>query len=388
MASAVDAFIEHLAGVTDAKERERLLAQIKMRAVSLAPEEAFAADVTSLREYLAKPIEIPPSLVWPTIAVRGEITTTLGRAGKGKTTMNLNRIFAWAAGRSLFPGWTDHDGNEFLKPEKPLKTLIAENEGNAGMFHKKVGLLTYQGPLSDAERELVLDNISIHGDGGYSGLKLDNEEGEKKLRESIEACRPDIVFIEPFRSLWRGEENSSTDMAKVVDTLVGIATDFQCAIILSHHEKKGGAGDDDKMSAARGSTVLEGVVAVMENFESVKDGEYREMTWSKARYEVPPPPVRMEWNRETGWYDWTPESNIETGVLAVIREADDEPLNLAGISEELGETKAKLRPVMKKLEDEGRVKKMRSVSTGEGSTGARWRLPSEDNQPGTGALAI
>jgi hypothetical protein len=378
----IERFIQYFASLTDDAQRARLLAQVKSRAMNLAPEEAFEPDVTQLREYLAKAIPIPPSLVWPTIAVRGEITTTLGRAGKGKTTMNLNRIFAWAAGRPLFPGWTDHDGNEYLKPERPLRTLIAENEGNAGMFHQKVGLLVHQGNLDGPEKELCLDNIYIHGDGGYSGMKLDNPEGVQKLRRAVESCRPDIVFIEPFRSLWRGEENSATDMAVVVDNIVAMATDYDCAVILSHHERKGGPSDDgEKMSAARGSTVLEGVVAVMENFESVKDGEYREMTWSKARYLPPPTPVRMEWDRETGWYQWVPISAIEDGVLVALREADDEPLNLRGLSEATGESITKLRPIMRHLENATppRVKKMPSISTQEGSTGTRWRLPSNDN---------
>jgi hypothetical protein len=378
---AIDGFIRHFASITDEAERERLLAQVKMRAVNIAPEEAFEPDVTLLRDYLLREIPIPPSLVWPTIAVRGEITTTLGRAGKGKTTMNLNRIFAWAAGLALFPGWTDHDGNTYLQPEKPLKTLIAENEGNAGMFHQKVGILLNNGPLEKDHRELIKDNLWIHGDGGYSGMKLDKPEGLNKLRAAVDKCSPDIVFIEPFRSLWSGDENSATDMAVVVDNLVALATEFQCAVILSHHERKGGVGDDgEKMSAGRGSTVLEGVVAVMENFESVKNNEYREMTWSKARYLPGPTPVRMEWERETGWYKWVPTSSIADGVLAVLRESDDEPMNLAGIADETGETRSKLRPIMAQLVDEKRVKKMPSVSGQNGSTGVRYRLPSSDNE--------
>lgn len=386
--SVVDSFIRHFAAIEDPNARERLLASIKLRAVNLAPESAFEPDVASLRDYLAKPIIIPPSLVWPTIAVRGEITTTLGRAGKGKTTMNINRIFAWAAGRAMFPGWTDKDGQEYLKPEKPLRTMIAENEGNAGMFHQKVGLLLHQGDLDKDERELALDNIYIHGDGGYSGMKLDNDEGVSKLRASIEACPggpPDIVFIEPFRSLWRGEENSATDMAKVVDNIVAMATDYNCAVILSHHERKGGAGEDDKMSAARGSTVLEGVVAVMENFESVKDGDYRELTWSKARYLPPPTPVRMEWDRDTGWYKWVPQTMVDDSILAALAEADDEPLTLKQLQEVTGESQYNTRQAVNKLVESKRVKRMASQSNGPGgSTGYRYRLPTGDNDSGGG----
>lgn len=376
---AVQAFIDYLSTVEDEKKRKRILARAKAAAADAAPAEVIEAiPVRSMREYLASEIEIPPSLVWPTIAVRGEITTTLGRAGKGKTTMNLNRIFAWACGRALFPGWADKDGEEYLKPERPLRTLIAENEGNAGMFHQKMGLMLYNGPLSDEEQEMCLDNLFVHGDGGYSGMKLDNDEGVAKMRAAIEKCEPDIVFIEPFRSLWRGEENSATDMAVVVDNIVAMATDYNCAIILSHHEKKGGAGEDDKMSAARGSTVLEGVVAVMENFESVKDGEYREMTWSKARYLPPPPPVRMEYNRDNNWYDWIPQDALRDEVYDFILQQDGEPVNLSDVSDETGETKTKLRPILKKLVEDGKLKQMASMQTGAGSTGIRWRVPSSD----------
>jgi RecA-family ATPase len=387
----LDAFVKQFSTITDEKERRRVIAQINMRAAKIAPDEAVTPDVRSLRTYLEWDVPIPPSLVWPTIAVRGEITTTLGRAGKGKTTMNLNRIFAWAAGRPLFPGWVDTDGNQYLKPEKPLRTMIAENEGNAGMFHRKMGIMLHQGPLSVEERELALENIYIHGDGGYSGLKLDNEAGVKKLRKAIEATPegpPDILFIEPFRSLWRGEENSATDMAAVVDNMVAMGTDYDMAIILSHHERKSGPGDDgEKMSAGRGSTVLEGVVAVMENFESIKDGEYREMTWSKARYLPPPTPVRMTYNQDSTWYDWVPQSAIEDGIIKVIREAGDEPPNLAMLSEELGETQAKLRKFLNAMTDDKRLIKMPSQSSANGSTGFRWRLPSADNTE-TGGLPV
>jgi hypothetical protein len=377
----IDAFIERLAAMPDEKDRARMLAKVKMRAVDLAPGEAFKPDVRSLRDYLATPIPLPPSLVWPTIAVRGEITTTLGRAGKGKTTMNLNRIFAWGAGRPLFPGWTDKDGNEYLKPEKALRTLIAENEGNAGMFHSKMGQMLNQSTLNKAEKELCLDNLFVHGDGGYSGLKLDKPEGVKKLRAAVEACKPDIVFIEPFRSLWSGEENSSTDMNIVIDNIISLATDYGVAVILSHHERKSGVGEDgEKMSAGRGSTVLEGAVAVMENFQSVKDDEFRELSWSKARYLPPPPLARMQYNPDTGWYDWIQQSQIEETVLLVLRDdAGDEPINMTAIAEATGETKRKLTPILTSLVSSGKVKKMPSISSQHGSTGPRFRLASQDN---------
>jgi hypothetical protein len=384
----VDDFIRHLATISDASEYERLLASVKLRAASLADDEPFKAPIRTLEQYLNDDIEVPPVLIHPDMCVRGGLNVTVGRAGKGKTVMNLNRMLRWSAGQPMFPGWKDGQGNNVMYPDQPLKILIVENEGAAGMFHQQIGAMLYaDGYLDDAARKLAKENILIWREGGYSNLKLDNERKLKELRDGIEEWRPDIVFIEPFRSLWNGEENSSTDMQPVIDALVNIAADFECGVWAAHHEKKGGHGEDDKMSAARGSSALEGVVTVLENFESIVGGEQREITWSKSRYHPAPNPVRMEWDASAWWYKWVPSSDLEEKVLTLLRENDDEPMSVPMLSEELEEKAPALRKVMKKLETDGRIKKLPSISDGRGSSGPRYRVPSNESNT-NGGLAI
>lgn len=384
----VEEFATLLAQTTDATQRARLIKRAELLGAQEVPEEAFEPPVTQLGLYLDTPIEVPPSLVWPTIVVRGEVTATLGRAGKGKTTMNLNRVLKWAAGRPLFDGFTSpHDDNQpYLAPEKPLKTLILENEGSAGMFHQKMGTMLYNcgDILSDEDREKIRENVYIWGDGGYSGLKLDNEAGVANLRAGIEKCEPDIVFIEPFRGLWRGEENSATEMAFVVDNILGMATDYGCGFILSHHERKGGADGDDLMSAGRGSTVLEGAVACMENFQSVKAGDYREITWSKARYLQPPPPVRLEYDRDCGWYRYVPEEALDRAIMEALEINGEEPLTKSGLVEILDEKPHKIEKSLKTLLAEDRVTRLSSMAGMGGSTGYRYKLKNHDEEGGLG----
>lgn len=360
-----------------------------MLAMNEASPEAFEPPVTALGDYLATPIPIPPSIAWPTLVVRGELTVTLGRAGKGKTTMNLNRILKWACGRPLFDTFKNKEGERYLRPDEPVKSLIIENEGSAGMFHQKMGVLLNKcgDLLSDDDRTLIKENVYVWGDGGYSGLKLDDANALAQVRAGVDKVRPDVLFIEPFRGLWKGEENSSTDMAVVIDNLIGIATDYGCGIILSHHERKSGAGDDGElMSAGRGSTVLEGAAAVMENFQSVKGGDFRELTWSKARYLPPPPPVRLEYDRETGWYRHVEQAEIEQAILELLRDSGDEPLNKAAIADELEEKPEKVARYLKQLSENGSIKKMPSVYGENGSTGFRYTLPNDSIEHGGLAL--
>jgi hypothetical protein len=385
--AVIEQFARLLASTEDAGQRARLIKRAELLGAKEVPKETFEPPVRSLGEYLDTPIDVPPSLVWPTIVVRGEITTTLGRAGKGKTTMNLNRIIKWAAGLPLFDTFTSpHESDEgrcYMAPDEPLKVLILENEGSAGMFHQKMGTMLYNCGklLTDDDRKLIRENVFVWGDGGYSGLKLDNDEGVNNLRAGIEKCEPDIVFVEPFRGLWRGEENSATDMAVVIDNIIGMATDYKCGYILSHHERKGGAGEDDLMSAGRGSTVLEGAVACMENFQSVKNGDYREITWSKARYLQPPPPVRLEYDRDSGWYQHVPESDTERAILELL-EVQEEPINKTGIIDILNEKEARVAKALKTLVAEDRVTRMGGISTGGGTTGYRYVKKSADGEGG------
>jgi len=90
--AAVDAFIKHFAAIEDPAKRERLLAQVKLKAVDVAPESAFEPPIRTLGKYLSDPIEVPPTLVDPYIVVRGGMTCTIGRAGKGKMQPYSSKI--------------------------------------------------------------------------------------------------------------------------------------------------------------------------------------------------------------------------------------------------------------------------------------------------------
>lgn len=379
MSDPIKDFATLLAGA-DENERSALLARVKMLAMQGAAPEAFEAPIEQLRAYLARDIPVPPILVEPALVVRGGLTCTVGRAGKGKTQMNLNRIMRWAAGIPMFDGLKNKEDKTILGPTSPLKILIIENEGAAGMFHRQTGIMLHaEGWLTQEQREMVLDNVLVWGDGGWSGLKLDDQAQLDTVRAGCEKWEPDIVFIEPFRGLWKGDENSATDMALVADALSGIAADFNCGVILTHHERKSGAGEDgEKMSAGRGSTVLEGVVATMENFEIAKGGDFRELSWSKVRYGGGHVllPVRMEWQAGDWWYRHVPLDELEQSLMDELADADPEPLTVKDLVERTDEKEHTIRRNLKRLLEATppKIKRMSSVSGPSGSSGVRYRL--------------
>jgi hypothetical protein len=371
-------FVAWLASLP-AEERERQLVHARTLAIAAAPDDEVLEKppVRTLGEYLDTPLALPPMLVEPGQLARGAVTALIARGGKGKTTMTLNRLLRWSIGKPMFA-----EREDIMVPVAPLKVLVIENEGAPGFFQEKLALMTEQ--LEGEDRALARENVLVWGEGGWPRLKLDHEGDRETLQRALDEHRPDVLFMEPFRSLHRGEENSSTDMQLLMDTIADLAAEYGAGVLLTHHENKGGPGDDgEQMTAARGSTVLEADSAVMERYKQVR-ANVSELSWIKTRFGNRAAPVRMEFQWETWGYRYVPEEESWQAVLTVLAGANGVPLSVSEISEEVDESQAAVRKTLKThAEDDPRIRVHRSVSTGAGSTGKRYQLVlDEDDDDG------
>lgn len=361
-------------------EREAAAKRINqlVRAQAEPDDSRPKPPVHTLDEYLAHKIETPPFLITGGQLARGEITATVARAGKGKTTLGMNRMVRWAAGRPLFDDLTDSQA-----PIEPIKILMIENEGVASFMQEKLGILLNEGAgLNQAERELAGQNMLIWGDGGYSGLKIDQDADLELIRQACEQFGPDAILLEPFRGIWRGDENDSTAMEDVLDRLTQMGHDFGVGIMLAHHERKSGAGDDGEwMSAARGSAVLEAKCAVMENYRDVKGGLYRELSWSKNRFDTKAAPVRMIFDHNLWRLELVPTDDVENAILGLMSEDPAAWFWVAETAEALDESERKVRDAFNDLADDGRVVKKKGTDE---RRGYRYRLKTSDgdDRPG------
>lgn len=379
LAPEIEALAKLLAAQDDDEARARILKQVQLRTASTTPEDSIGkAPISTLGEYLDQIIEVPPRLVEPALFVRGGIFCVTGAPGKGKTSFLLNCLIAWSSGRAMFPGC------DMLIPSHPIRSLIIENEGAPGEFHRKVGIMVKSGNLTETEQRLARENVLVWGDGGYSGFKLDEPAYVDRLRNGIAEHKPDVIFIEPFHGLWSGDENSATEMRKVIDVMQDIATAHDLCIAIAHHDRKSGASEDgDLMNVARGSGALAGAVTVMSHHRPVKDEQEREWSVSKSRHAPKPAAVRMTWNDETQWYSWVSESAGESEVMQLLQDAGGDPCYVADIAQQLGESQKWVRTRLKKLKDTGRVKTTASKpSAGGGTTGVGWRVVLSDGNKG------
>lgn len=366
------------------EDRQEAAARIsQLVKAKAAPAEAKPRiPVTRFADYREQELPVPPFLLPSGQLVRGELHALIARAGKGKTTLTMNRIIRWSAGLPLF----DELAEDNTPIGGPLKILMLQNEGVAYFMQEKLrDLAAANAGLTAEQSEYVDRNLFIWGDGGYSNFKVDKEGDLEILRRALEEVRPDVLTLEPFRGIWRGEENDSTAMEAVLDDLVAIAYEYQTAIMLGHHERKGGVGEDGEwMSASRGSGNLEGKVAAMENLRSIKDGEFTELSWSKRRYSTNKlAPVRMEFNHNTWRLSYVPEDQLVSEILAFMHEDAVAWYTTAEIVEALNESKATVWRRLKTLVDDGRIVKKKAEGGGD-----KFRLKTDDAPAPGGGLEV
>lgn len=348
------AYGDYLVGLESDEERQRAMQQLQQLVVAQLPaEEVAKPPVSTLGEYLDTEIELPPILVEPGLVARGAISAMIARGGKGKTAVSLNRLLRWSMGKPLLD-----ELPELMKPVGPLKILIIENEGAPGHFQKVLRTIIEQNDFTPEEQALARENVHIWGDGGWSGLKLDDPANIELVDRAVGETGCDIVFIEPFRGLWRGDENSATEMANILDAISDIANKHNCAAMITHHENKSGGGEaNDPMSAARGSSVMEAVAAVMERWAPVKGGRQRELSWIKARFDEAPAPVRLEFDRDKWSYRFVAEEEGEREVLGFLSQFPGQYMTINEIKDELGESYQRVRKWCNALAEDDKIKK-------------------------------
>lgn len=140
-------------------------------------------------------------------------------------------------------------GSDFLGwPTEKARVLYIDWENEIGEIKKRYGPMKahYNRP-----REIYFRTLD------QRALSLDLPNGRIALHELIDKIRPNVVIFDTFRKAFHHEENSSTEMVKVFESLIQLQMEFNFSTILVHHMGKlGQFKAADSMDSVRGSTLI------------------------------------------------------------------------------------------------------------------------------------
>lgn len=134
----------------------------------------------------------------------------------------------------------------------------------------------------------------VHLDGSRDGrLDLSREEDAQLIEDFIKEHEVDFLILDVLRQLHSSQEDSATEMAPVMNTLISIAHRLRCTILVTHHESKGGG--------ARGSTAITGGVDVQMRMVMDSDSTALSGKLKANGRSVPPIEMDIRFDGEARW---------------------------------------------------------------------------------------
>jgi archaellum biogenesis ATPase FlaH len=187
-----------------------------------------SADTDGLRRldvaYMTR--STPPPVPWVVegLVVRGMLTLLHGAPGRGKSLLTMALAAGVATGQAE-AGMRCNAGT----------VVIVDAENGPYEIHRRV-------------RTLELP-IAVHV-YEVNRARFNLRNGLDQLDRVLAECKPSLLVLDSFRSLWGGKENESDDVAPVLDQLRNLVRKHQAGTVLLHHSSRNGGW-------ARGSTAIE-----------------------------------------------------------------------------------------------------------------------------------
>ncbi|NCU27351.1 AAA family ATPase, partial [Candidatus Nomurabacteria bacterium] len=177
----------------------------------------------------------------------GQVCLITAPGGTGKSFLLLEIAMSVASGHTLLPGLEVTIGGKVCLLNFEDDAFDIKQRGNSILRHFK-----------DLEPD---ENLFVASMSGYT-LGLLNSSGEasendvKWLKEQCEGVR--LLVLDPLSHLHTADENSASQMSKLIQVLKGIGQETGTGIIVAHHtgknavlNKQGGL-----QQSARGSSAL------------------------------------------------------------------------------------------------------------------------------------
>ena len=219
------------------------------------------------------------------------------------------------------------------------------------------------------------------------GVKLDIEKYCTALKEVLDKERPALLVLDSLVRFHSKEENSSTEMSKVMNAIRGLVADDRAVVVIHHHKKEQGFKRKNSSQNVRGSS---DIFASLDCHLAIDRKDYDtsiKVSQNKLRVQEQLQPfiaslVTLENGTIAFEYQGEDTSRQEriaevTDEVKAVLAASAEPLPLKILREEVDATKGMITEALKLMEDSGELKKGRrargayfySLSKEEGGNG-------------------
>jgi archaellum biogenesis ATPase FlaH len=210
----------------------------------------------------------PPEVPWlvEPLLVRGYVTLLAGREGEGKSFLAQALSMAVASGGTV-AGLSARRG----------KVLVIDAENSQDEIHRRL-------------RGLGLSPEDAHNLAMYEAVGLNLRRSLAELDRLLGVHRPDLLVLDSLRAIWQGDENSSAEVAPMLDGLRNLCHQHEFAALVLHHSPKNDSG-------FRGSTAIAAAAELWFLLGRAPDDPDRGRRFVECRKSRPAPEAETLWFR-------------------------------------------------------------------------------------------
>lgn len=257
----------------------------------------------------------PPTLdfVLPGLTA-GSVGTVVGAGGVGKTMLLTQLGVAVATGSPVFD-------NQLSPRSAPARVVLIAAEESSDILRIRLHAIKRwidlqreksSGATVAIESEftaLLEKNLLLVPAAGQSVALVSNGATTEFFETLCQFCfGARLIIIDPLRRLHDGDENSSSAMTHIVQTLEALAKRTRAAVIVAHHIGKASMfnGTTDSAAASRGSSALTDAVRWQVNLSGMSEkvarqqrlsGQHKSyacLDFAKANYIAPEPTMWLK----------------------------------------------------------------------------------------------
>ncbi len=187
----------------------------------------------------------PPEREWTVVDLvpRKQVTLLTGNGGVGKSLVALQLAVAVAAGQNWLDQMTARGNALFLTAEDELaevhRRLVKIAEGYGVALEQLPNLRLW----SLAGRDAVIATTGQNNVVATTPLF-------DQIRNQIAQVQPEVVVLDTLADLFAGDENNRSQGTQFVAMLIGLAIEYNCAVVLLAHPSKSGQATGDGTSGS------------------------------------------------------------------------------------------------------------------------------------------
>ncbi len=188
----------------------------------------------------------PPHIIGNGVLPQKTMAVLAGEPKIGKSHLAISLAYHIASGKNWF---------QFPITE-PHKTMIIQAENsyfNQRDRIKHINKITeppYLMPKLPEKQLFVSDPIN--------GLNINETDGYEQIGRLLDTHQPKVVIIDPLASFHTAEENSNSDMAKIMGIFHELKISCDISIILIHHIRKPTINEETAGTSIRGASSIRG----------------------------------------------------------------------------------------------------------------------------------